>query len=66
MLQQRKVDSTITISFARIFFRNAVNLGLPVIECAEAGDNSELDQLVLEKDQVRNLTNGRTYPAVFF
>ena len=46
-------------SFARIFFRNAMNIGLPVIICkgiheiTEAGDAVELD---LEKCEVRNIT----------
>ncbi|MFZ3169838.1 MAG: homoaconitase small subunit [Candidatus Methanoperedens sp.] len=48
-------------SFARIFFRNAINVGLPIIEaridCKE-GDNIEID---LEKGIVKN--NGKTYPA---
>ena len=46
-------------SFARIFFRNAINVGLPAIECdtsgIEAGD--ELD-VSLEEGVVRNLTKG--------
>jgi len=48
-------------SFARIFFRNAINVGLPIIEAridCEEGDNIEID---LEKGIVKN--NGKTYPA---
>jgi methanogen homoaconitase small subunit len=48
-------------SFARIFFRNAINVGLPIIEAridCEDGDNIEID---LEKGIVKN--NGKTYPA---
>ncbi|HEX7627482.1 MAG TPA: homoaconitase small subunit [Candidatus Methanoperedens sp.] len=48
-------------SFARIFFRNAINVGLPIIEaridCKE-GDNIEID---LENGIVKN--NEKTYPA---
>lgn len=48
-------------SFARIFFRNAINIGLPVVECnvsAEDGDELEID---FEKGLIRNLTTNRGY-----
>ncbi|MFH1736280.1 MAG: 3-isopropylmalate dehydratase small subunit [Actinomycetota bacterium] len=51
-------------SFARIFFRNAVNQGLPAVVCdtdyISAGDRVEVD---VEKGEVRNLTTGKTIPA---
>jgi 3-isopropylmalate/(R)-2-methylmalate dehydratase small subunit len=53
-------------SFARIFFRNAINTGLPIAECPEAvaeaepGDDVELD---LERGIVRNVTKGKEYAA---
>ena len=53
-------------SFARIFYRNAINIGLPILECpaavndAEAGHQLEID---LEAGQVRNLTTGRVCQA---
>jgi len=48
-------------SFARIFFRNAINIGLPVVECdveAEDGDEIEID---FEKGTIRNLTDNKNY-----
>ncbi len=49
-------------SFARIFFRNAINCGLFVVECDtdsfETGDEVAVD---LEKGEVRNLTRGVTF-----
>jgi len=51
-------------SFARIFFRNCVNLGLPPLECpglvqrAETGDEVSID---LAAGQVENLTRGQTF-----
>ena len=51
-------------SFARIFFRNAINIGLPVIVNPEAakdindGDNIEVD---LDKGIIRNITNGKEF-----
>ena len=48
-------------SFARIFFRNAVNVGLPVIECDtgnfDAGDEIDVD---LAAGTIKNLTKGTT------
>ena len=60
-LKYAGVSCVIAQSFARIFFRNAINVGLPIIEaridCKE-GDNIEID---LEKGIVKN--NNKTYPA---
>lgn len=51
------IGAVIANSFARIFYRNAINIGLPVIECdtsgIEAGDQLEVD---LKKGVIRNLT----------
>src|SRR5438477_2973531 len=53
-------------SFARIFFRNAINIGLPILECPEAakaaqqGDQLEVD---LDKGVIKNLTQNKTYQA---
>nr|WP_148202198.1 3-isopropylmalate dehydratase small subunit [Ignicoccus hospitalis] len=58
------VSAVIAKSFARIFFRNAINIGLPVIEAPEVvdeteeGDELEVD---LEKGVIRNLTKGKEY-----
>jgi 3-isopropylmalate/(R)-2-methylmalate dehydratase small subunit len=60
------VSCVIAKSFARIFFRNAINIGLPLLESAEAvdetkaGDTLEVD---LEKGVVKNLTNGKEFIA---
>jgi 3-isopropylmalate/(R)-2-methylmalate dehydratase small subunit len=53
-------------SFARIFFRNAINLGLPAVVAPEAaagcaaGDEIEID---LVAGRIRNLTQDRVFPA---
>jgi 3-isopropylmalate/(R)-2-methylmalate dehydratase small subunit len=51
------ISAVIAKSFARIFYRNAINTGLPVVECdtdkIEAGDRLEVD---LKKGVVRNIT----------
>ncbi|MFC1928868.1 3-isopropylmalate dehydratase small subunit, partial [Chloroflexota bacterium] len=40
------ISCIIAKSFARIFFRNAINIGLPLLECEEAVDNIEAGDLV--------------------
>lgn len=56
-------------SFARIFFRNSINIGLPILECPEAakaiqqGDQVEVD---LDKGIIKNLTQNKTYQAAPF
>ena len=63
------VPVIIAKSFARIFFRNAINIGLPIVEAPSAvdeinhGDEVEVD---LEKGLVRNLTTGKEYEATRF
>jgi 3-isopropylmalate/(R)-2-methylmalate dehydratase small subunit len=60
------VSCVIAKSFARIFFRNAINIGLPLLESVEAvdgtkdGDNLEVD---LSTGKIVNLTNGKTFTA---
>lgn len=63
------VSCVIAQSFARIFFRNAINIGLPILESPQAaeriedGDEVEVD---LAKGEIRNLTKGERYKAVPF
>jgi len=60
------VSCVIAKSFARIFYRNSINLALPVLECEEAVDGSESgDELEvhLESGAIRNLTRGTTFQA---
>jgi len=60
------VSCVIARSFARIFFRNAINIGLPLLECeeavnkTEAGDTLEVD---LSTGEIKNLTSGATFAA---
>lgn len=62
-LKYSGVKCVIAESFARIFFRNAINIGLPVVECV--GVSSEVnngDELSVDFDEgeVRNITKGKT------
>lgn len=57
------VSAIIACSFARIFYRNAINQGLPVFESKEIGKVREGDELEIyaEKGIVRNVTSGAEY-----
>ena len=63
------ISCVIAGSFARIFFRNAINIGLPVLECPEAaaeaapGDILEID---LNTGKIYNKTSGKQYTAAAF
>ena len=62
-------SAVIAKSFARIFYRNALNIGLPIFESAEAVDGIESgDEIELEPAGgiVRNLTKGTSYRAAEF
>jgi len=60
------ISCIIAKSFARIFFRNAINIGLPLLECNKAVDKTKAGD-VLEVDlpsgRIKNLTNGMTFTA---
>ena len=60
------VSCVIARSFARIFFRNAINIGLPLLESAEAVDNTAAGDILevdLAKGKIKNLTKGKTFTA---
>ena len=60
------ISCVIAKSFARIFFRNAIDIGLPLLESAEAVDNIKAGDTVevdLAKGKIKNLTNGMTFTA---
>ncbi len=53
-------------SFARIFYRNAINIGLPILECPEAAEEiSDGDKVSVDFDTgvIENITTGKTYKA---
>lgn len=58
------VKLVIAKSFARIFYRNAINIGLAIVECPEAAEGiSEGDRVEADLDNgiIRNLTTGKEY-----
>lgn len=60
------IACVIANTFARIFYRNALNIGLPILECPEAaagisaGDEVEVD---LDSGRITNTTTGESYQA---
>jgi 3-isopropylmalate/(R)-2-methylmalate dehydratase small subunit len=60
------ISCVIAKSFARIFFRNAINIGLPLLECDEAVDKTESGDVLevdLTKGEIKNVTRGLTFTA---
>jgi 3-isopropylmalate/(R)-2-methylmalate dehydratase small subunit len=56
----------IACTFARIFFRNAINIGLPILECPQAVKNTDTGDIIevdLAGGIIRNITKGMTFYA---
>jgi 3-isopropylmalate/(R)-2-methylmalate dehydratase small subunit len=68
-LKTAGVSCVIAKSFARIFYRNSINIGFPILECEEAvdgieeGDQVEVD---FDKGMIYNLTKGTEFKAQAF
>ncbi len=63
------ISCVIAETFARIFYRNAINIGLPIIECPEAAqDIKNGDQVKVDFDsgKIRNLTTQKEYQGQAF
>jgi len=60
------VGCVIATSFARIFYRNALNIGLPILECADAVEKTEAGDMIevdLSAGEILNTTRGLTFRA---
>ncbi|WP_312642327.1 3-isopropylmalate dehydratase small subunit [Hydrogenoanaerobacterium sp.] len=66
VIKENGVSCVIAASFARIFYRNAINIGMPILECREAsecikaGDEVEVD---FETGIITNITRSETYQS---
>ena len=61
------ISCVIAGSFARIFFRNAINIGLPIFESEEAASRirtGDLIEIRAEEGRIINLSRGETYTTV--
>lgn len=65
-IQASGVSCVIASTFARIFYRNAINIGLPILECDEAareiqsGDEVEVD---FDTGKIHDRTSGKSFQA---
>lgn len=63
-IKESGISCVVAATFARIFYRNAINIGLPIVECAEAsrkiqaGDRVSVD---FDTGVITNLTRNETY-----
>ena len=60
------VSCVIATTFARIFYRNAINVGLPILECKEASqkiENGNKVEIDFDTGKITNVTKGETYQA---
>lgn len=69
VLRENRVSCVIAASFARIFYRNAINIGLPILECKQAADSIQAGDTVsvdFDTGVITNETRGETYQAAAF
>lgn len=61
VLKERGVAAIVARSFARIFYRNGINIGLRLVVCPQGVDAFNGDNFELGSDSLRNTTDGRHY-----
>ena len=66
VIKESGISCVIAKTFARIFYRNAINIGLAILECPEASEKIEAgDEVAIDFDTgvITNLTKNETYQA---
>ena len=66
VLKECGVGCIIAPSFARIFYRNAINIGMPILECEAAAEEIQPgEEVAVDFDTgiISNITTGKTYQA---
>jgi 3-isopropylmalate/(R)-2-methylmalate dehydratase small subunit len=65
-LKAAGVSAVIAKSFARIFYRNSFNMGLPIFELADTDEIKEADEIEINLDDgtIKNITTEKTYKFV--
>ena len=69
VIKESGISCVIAKTFARIFYRNAINIGLAILECEEASARIEIgDEVSVDFDTgvITNITKGETYQALPF
>ena len=68
-IKESGISCVIAKTFARIFYRNAINIGLVILECEEASDKiQDGDEVAIDFDTgiITNVTRNETYQALPF
>lgn len=66
VIKESGVSVVIAATFARIFYRNAINIGLPILECPEAAEkiqNGDEVDVNFDTGVITNVTKNETYQA---
>jgi len=69
VIKESGVSCVIAKTFARIFYRNAINIGLAILECEEAGEKIDIgDEVTVNFDTgvITNITKNETYTSAPF
>ncbi|MBR3753012.1 MAG: 3-isopropylmalate dehydratase small subunit, partial [Ruminiclostridium sp.] len=69
VIKESGISCVIAKTFARIFYRNAINIGLAIMECPEASEKIEAgDEVAVDFDTgvITNVTKGETYQSLPF
>jgi 3-isopropylmalate/(R)-2-methylmalate dehydratase small subunit len=69
VIKESGISCVIATTFARIFFRNAINIGLPIIECPEASEGiGEGHEMSIDFDTgvIEDITTGKKYQGTPF
>lgn len=68
-IKESGISVVIAKNFARIFFRNAINIGLPILEnpdIADEASNGDEIEVNLDSGEIRNLTKNKVYKTAPF
>ena len=68
-IKEAGIDCVIAKTFARIFYRNSINIGLPILECVEASEKIKAgDEVSINFDSgiINNITKNESYQALPF
>ena len=60
------VSAVVAKTFARIFYRNSINIGLPIFECPEAFEGTDAKdelEIDIESGSIKNISKGTTFQA---
>lgn len=69
VIKENQVSCIIAASFARIFYRNSINIGMPILECPQAAESIDAGDVVaidFETGVITNETKNETYQAAAF